>query len=329
MSEGTPLRQSQASGAAEPVHPQPATPVSPEPRSARSNLALRLGTAAVVIPPVVYLIVQGGLWLLGGVIVIILLGLREFYQLIDEKGAHPLVGYGMAGGAALPVVAYLGNEYHATILMTAVLLGVMVLQLGKQQISEALVSISGTFFGVFYVGWLLAHTVVLRGFHGVVAAKWGPVAAAGWSPDAGIFLVLFAAAVVVGCDAGAYFTGRAYGRRKLAPAISPSKTVEGALGGIAAGVLGGAVCKLSFDLLWPGMTRGFDWISVVVFGVVVAIAGTLGDLVESLLKRDAKTKDTGALLPGMGGVLDRIDSALLGIPVLYYLLLAQTFLRTV
>ncbi len=307
----------------------PPTPVSPEPTSSRSNLVRRLGTAAVVIPPIIYLIVQGGLWLLGGVVVIILLALREFYQLIDEKGAHPLVGYGMAGGAALPVVAYLGSEYHATILMTAVLLGVMVLQLGKQQISEALVSISGTFFGVFYVGWLFAHVMVLRGFHGVVAAKWGPLAAAQWSPDVGIFFMLYAAVVVVSCDTGAYFTGRAYGRRKLAPAISPAKTVEGALGGIATGVVAGGVVKLIFELVSPGITRGFDWVSVVTFGVVVSIAGILGDLVESLLKRDAKAKDTGALLPGMGGVLDRIDSALLGIPVMYYLLLAQTFLRTV
>ena len=327
MSEGT---GAEATGTrSEPVHPRPATPVSDVAAPARSNLVRRLGTAAVVIPPIIYVIVQGGLWLLGTVMVIILLGLREFYQLIDEKGAHPLVGYGMAGGAALPVVAYLGNEYHATILMTAVLLGVMVVQLGKRQISDALVSISGTFFGVFYVGWLLTHAIVLRGFHDVVAAKWGPLAAAQWSPQAGIFFLLYAAVVVVGCDAGAYFSGRAYGRRKLAPAISPNKTVEGALGGILAGVVAGAVLKLVFDVFFPGITRGFDWVSVAVFGVVVSIAGILGDLVESLLKRDAKTKDTGALLPGMGGVLDRFDSAFLGVPVMYYLLLAQTFLRTV
>jgi phosphatidate cytidylyltransferase len=312
----------------EPPHPRPPTPAAP-PRRGRSDLTSRLLTAAIVIPPVVYLIVHGGLPLLAALIGIILLGLREFYQLIDEKGAHPLVGWGMLGGAALPAVAYLGNEYHATILMTAVLLGVMVVQLGKRQISEALVSISGTFFGVFYVGWLLAHAVVLRGFHGVVSAKWGPVAAADWDPRAGIFLMLFAVCVVVGCDAGAYFTGRRYGRRKLAPAISPSKTVEGALGGVALGVVAGAVAKVVFELLAPGITRGFDWVSVALFGVVVSIAGILGDLVESLLKRDAHAKDTGTLLPGMGGVLDRIDSALLGIPVMYYLLLLQTFLRQV
>ena len=316
--------------------PAPAPEIAPAPAAepaarpapgSASNLQMRLVTAAVVIPPVIYCIAAGGLWVLGAVIVIIVLGLREFYQLIEEKGAQPLKGYGIAGGVALPVVAYLGNEYHATILMTAVLLGVMVAQLGKRQISESLASVSGTFFGVFYVGWLMSHTIVLRQFHDVVAAKWGAAVAAGVDPDAGVFYLLFAAVAVVACDAGAYFTGRAYGKRKLAPAVSPGKTVEGAIGGVLAGTLGGAAVKVVFDLFWPGLSSGLDWGAATLFGACVAVAGMVGDLVESLLKRDAHTKDTGDLLPGMGGILDRIDSALLGVPVMYYLLLAHTFVR--
>jgi phosphatidate cytidylyltransferase len=312
----------------EPVHPRPPTPVGSAPTRRRaSNLTLRLTTAAILIPPVVYAIFEGGLWVLGAVLLITVLGLREFYQLIEEKGAQPLKGYGIAGGVALPVVAYLGNEYHATILMTAVLLGVMVAQLGKRRIGESLASVSGTFFGVFYVGWLMSHAIVLRQFHEVVAAKWGGAVAAGVDPDAGAFYLLFAAVVVVACDAGAYFTGRAYGRRKLAPAVSPGKTVEGAIGGVLAGTLGGAIVKLVFDLFWPALSAGLDWGAATGFGACVAVAGMVGDLVESLLKRDAQTKDTGDLLPGMGGILDRIDSALLGVPVMYYLLLAHTFVR--
>jgi len=313
-----------------PLHPKPPTPAPAEPEpSSASNLRRRMFTAAIVIPPIIWVIVAGGLWMLGAVVVIILLGVREFYQIIEEKGAHPLVGYGMAGSAGLAVVAYLGNEYHATILMTFVLLGVMVAQLGKREITESLASISGTFFGIFYVGWLFSHVVVLRGFHDVVAAKWGGVAAGHIAPDAGIFYLLFVAGVVVGCDAGAYFTGRRFGRHKLAPAISPKKTVEGAVGGVLFGTAVGGVFKLAFDVFWPELSAGFGWVSVLLFGIVVAIVGTMGDLVESLLKRDAEIKDAGSLLPGMGGVLDRIDSALLGIPVMYYLLLAQTFVRSV
>jgi phosphatidate cytidylyltransferase len=312
----------------EPLHPRPPTPAEPG-RPRVSNLTRRLLTAAVVIPPILWLIVAGGLWILGAVTLIVLLAVREFYQLIEVKGAHPLVGYGMAGSAALPVVAYLGNEYHTTILMTFVLLGVMVAQLGKREITESLASISGTFFGVFYVGWLLSHVVVLREFHTKVASKWGGVAAADLDPDVGIFYMLFVVTVVVLCDAGAFFTGRRFGRHKLAPAISPKKTLEGAVGGVLVGTAGGCALKLVFDLFWPDLSRNFGWVATGLFGVVIGIVGIIGDLVESLLKRDAEIKDAGSLLPGMGGVLDRIDSALPAVPVMYYLLLAQTYLRSV
>jgi phosphatidate cytidylyltransferase len=312
---------------AEPIHPKPPTPTPPPgPARGRSELALRLLTAGVLIPSVIYAIVRGGLWTLGTVVVIVLLGIREFYQLMEAKGAHPLVNFGLAAGAALPVVAYFGNEYHATILMTAVLLAVMVRQVGKAQIGEALASISGTFFGIFYVGWLLAHAVTLRNFHAVVAAKWGPEVAARIPPRAGAFFLIFAVAAVVACDAGAYFAGRAWGRRKLAPKVSPAKTVEGALGGIVAGTSAALVTKGVCEVFWPELSRPISWGLAVPLGAVLALAGVVGDLVESLLKRDADIKDAGTLLPGMGGVLDRIDSALLAIPVMYYLLLATTYL---
>jgi phosphatidate cytidylyltransferase len=313
--------------AREPVHPQPPSPAAQRPATSKNReLALRLLTAAVLVPGVLWLIAKGGLWVLGTVVVIVLLGIREFYQLIEAKGAQPLWGFGMAAGAALPVVGYFGNEYHATILMTAVLLAVMVAQVGKAQISQALASISGTFFGIFYVGWLLTHAVTLRNFDQVVAAKWGPEAASLYDPQAGAFFLVFVLAAVVLCDAGAYFAGRAWGRRKLAPSISPGKTVEGALGGIVLGTIGALVCKGIFDLLWPNLSRGLPWALAAPFGFVLSIVGLVGDLVESLLKRDAALKDAGSLLPGMGGILDRIDSALLAIPVMYYLLLGSTYL---
>jgi phosphatidate cytidylyltransferase len=292
-----------------------------------SNLAQRLLTASVVIPLVLWLIVLGGVPFLVAIIVITLLGLREFYRLIEDKGAHPLVGFGLAAGAALPIVAYFGNEYHTTLLMTAVLLGVMVAQVGKAEITEALASISGTFFGVFYVSWLLSHAIVLRNFHEVVVQRFGSVAAAMIPPDAGVFYMMFAVAALVGCDAGAYFAGRKWGRRKLAPQISPGKTVEGALGGVAAGVANGMLFKGIFDLWWPELSAAVPWTAAILFAFLLALVGIIGDLVESLLKRDAQRKDAGASLPGMGGMLDRIDSSLLGIPVLYYLLLSYTYLR--
>jgi phosphatidate cytidylyltransferase len=254
------------------------------------------------------------------------LGLREFYQLIEAKGAQPLRGFGMIAGSALPVVAFVGSEYHATVLMSAVLLGVMVAQLGKAQIADALASISGTFFGVFYVGWLLSHAVVLRDFHGSAQSRFGAEAVAGWDPEVGAFYLFFTIAVVIAGDAGAYFAGRTYGKRKLAPRISPGKTVEGAIGALLAGLAMGVACKSAFDAMYPSLSAQLGWSACVVFALILAAVGIVGDLVESLLKRDAKVKDTGHLLPGTGGVLDRIDSNLLAIPVMYYLLLAFTFL---
>jgi phosphatidate cytidylyltransferase len=316
-----------AAGGAEPVHPQPPSPSPPPaPPSRHRELGLRLLTAAVLIPGVLWMIAQGGFWVLGTVVAITLLGIRELYQLLEAKGAQPLWGIGMAAGGLLPVVGYFGNEYHATMLMTASLLAFMVVQVGKAQISQALASISGTFFGVFYVGWLLTHAVTLRNFQSVVGAKWGADAAALYHPNAGAFFLVFCLTAVVLCDAGAYFAGRAWGRRKLAPKVSPGKTVEGALGGVALGTLGGLACKGIFELQWPELSAGISWGWAAALGFVCAVAGMVGDLVESLLKRDAALKDAGALLPGMGGILDRIDSALLAIPVLYYLLLGSTYL---
>jgi len=328
VSEATPARPGAGSGAAdEPIHPRPPTPSPPQ--KPGSDLAARLLTAAVLVPSVLYVIVTGGLLYLGTVVVLVLLGQREFYHLIEDKGAHPLVSFGLAAGAALPVVAWLGNEYHATVLMTATLLVVMVVQLGQARIAQALESISGTFFGVFYVGWLLTHAVVLRNFHGVIAFQSGGPEAAlrvGITPDAGIYFMVFTLSSVYLCDTGAYFAGRAYGRRKLAPTVSPGKTVEGTIGGIVIGTLGGLACKGVFDFFWPELSGGFGWTAAGLFAFVLANVAVVGDLAESLLKRDAKVKDAGRLLPGMGGILDRIDSPLLGIPVMYYMLRFYVFL---
>ena len=131
----------------------------------------------------------------------------------------------------------------------------------------------------------------------------------------------------MGCDVGAYFAGSAWGRTKLAPLISPNKSVEGALGGVIAGGLFGLATKLTFDMFWPDLSGAIPWSAALGFAVILCVVGIIGDLVESLLKRDAKVKDTGGLLPGMGGVLDRIDAPLLGLPAMYYMLLGYLFFQ--
>lgn len=335
MSEAGDTHQSVSSDSAAPdmsgpIHPLPPTAVAPkEPKRSSSDLSGRLLTAGVLVPFVSWVIVTGGLVYLATIIVIIFLGQREFYRLIEDKGARPLHTFGLSAGAALPVVAYFGTEYHMTVLMTATLLAVMVAQLGKAEITEALASISGTFFGVFYVGWLMSYAIVLRNFTAAAVAQSGEgvVANLGFVPGCGIFLMFFTLFCVIWCDAGAYFGGRAWGRHKLAPKISPNKSIEGAISGVMAGVAGGFFCKTMFDMFWPELSQAFTAPAALVFGVVISLVGIVGDLIESLLKRDASVKDTGALLPGTGGVLDRIDSPLLGIPVMYHGLLLYISLQ--
>jgi phosphatidate cytidylyltransferase len=312
----TPLREIRSA-------PAPA----PEPR--RTNLQERLITAVVLIPLVCGVIALGGWWLVLAILVITGIAINEFYQLIEAKGAVPVRGVGTVAALALPLVAFIGSEYLATLLLSAVLLGLMIAQLRKKQISESLASISETFFGVFYVGWLLSHAIVLREFQDSVAGRWGGAVARALHPDAGAFYLFFVIAVVIAGDAGAYFAGRKFGQRPLAPEVSPKKTIEGAYGALAGGVAMAMLVKGGFDLLAPALSAQLSWGFALFLGPVLAGVGIVGDLVESLLKRDAQVKDTGTLLPGTGGVLDRIDSNLLGIPVMYYFLLAYTYFTSV
>ncbi len=329
--EPTPGGRTQANGAdAGPpgmISSRPRAPEATPPAGSQlSNLALRLITAALLVPPIVWVCWAGGVWFVGTVALIGVVAVNEFYNFISAKGATPHRLLGTVGVAALPLVAWIGDAFWATTVMTAVLLTVMIIQLANREIHEAIASVSATFFGVFYVGWLLAHAVSLRMIDRDVAQRTGGLATL--DPQTGFFLMIFCLIAAVWCDTGAYFVGRAYGRRKLAPAISPNKTVEGAIGGVALGAFGALVTKFIFDFLVPGeLSSQLSWGAALAFGIVVAAAAIVGDLIESLLKRDAALKDAGSLLPGVGGMLDRVDSSLLAIPVTYYLMLAYYLVR--
>ena len=150
--------------------------------------------------------------------------------------------------------------------------------------------------GLVYVGFLASHLVLLRGLEG--GAAW----------------LIILTAITAGADTGAYYTGSRLGKRKLCPDISPNKTVEGGLGGI----IGGVGAGLLVALLLP--VDAAIWL-VGVLAVILALTGMVGDLMESVIKRGFRVKDSGTLLGGHGGVLDRVDSLLLAAPVLYYMLI--------
>lgn len=297
---------------------QPTPPEAPE-RNGMSNLARRVLTAAILIPPVLGVCYLGGFPFVVVVTLFVGFGTNEFYDFISAKGARPQRLFGTLTAIAVPIVVWLGSPFVATSLLTGALLGIMILQLRKGEVSEAIASVSETFFGVIYVGWLLAHAVSLRMIdrqlhtYGIDA-----------DPQIGFFYMLFCLVCAVLSDAGAYFVGRKYGTKRLAPAISPGKTVEGAVGGLVIAVAGGLLTKMVFEVTGD-LSRELSYPAAILLSIVIAGAAMAGDLVESLLKRDAHLKDAGSILPGMGGVLDRIDSALLAIPVTYYLVVAYYY----
>lgn len=154
--------------------------------------------------------------------------------------------------------------------------------------------------GLVYIGFCLSHLVMIRGLE-----------------DGGYWLIILMG-ITAGSDSGAYWVGSRWGRRKLCPNISPNKTVEGALGGILGGSIGALILYLLFPVAAPVML-------IVLLAVILSITGMTGDLVESVMKRGYGVKDSGTLLGGHGGILDRIDSLLLAGPFLYYILIYAGF----
>lgn len=160
--------------------------------------------------------------------------------------------------------------------------------------------------GPIYVGFLLAHALMLREITGSGAEIEG-------MSDFGRSWLLFALLVTFAVDTGAYLVGRSVGRRPMAPSISPNKTWEGSLGGFASAVAAALVLGLVFDLGVPAWQQAM-------IGGVVGVVGQWGDLIESKLKRIADLKDASSIIPGHGGLLDRLDSVLLTLPAVYYLI---------
>jgi len=268
-----------------------------------SELAKRVAVAAVGIPIAVTAGYMGGYWLAGLLAVLAALAAAEFCRMYRGKGiaAAPWV-------AALLAVAYVwlavglpssGYLVWATVLtlgVTAVLI-IRTEPQGQPGLAAVL-----TAFGAFYAGGLLAFALWLRSIGGT-----GP----GWSGTAVLFLPV---AVTWLGDSAAYSVGRAIGRNKLAPVISPKKTWEGAIAGLVATAAGAALyVELTRQLVPWSMSL---W-QVLLFGSLISVAGQVGDLFESRFKRDCGVKDSSNLLPGHGGALDRVDSLLFVFPFAY------------
>ena len=228
---------------------------------------------------------------------------REAARLLAARGLTALQPAVMAG-VALANLAFFAPVHlplgMALAVSTALAFGgYMAL---RKPVDDAVAAMAATLACVVYPGLMLAFQVALRGVPEV-------------APHGATALLVFLYAVVFGNDAAAYFAGRAFGRVALAPLVSPKKTVEGFVGGIVGGVLLGL-------LIWWLLPTGLSLPQALGYGTVVAVAGVLGDLSKSLLKRSAQVKDSGSLLPGHGGLLDRLDGLLFAAPLLYLLVTA-------
>lgn len=255
----------------------------------------RLITAFIGLPLLLLLVWAANPGLFVAVLTLVALqGLHEYYAMLSSGPlwrTQRLLPW-LWGSLLLAVLAAGWTQLGLVVLMFGVLLvgSLYLWQLTPQRLWPELCPV--------LVGWLY-----------IVPA----LASCAWLRDLdyGRYWLTFALLVVMAGDSGAYFTGRRFGQRPLAPHISPNKTLEGALGGIAGSVMGGLVANVFVPFAWP---------LALVYSLLVGCAGQVGDLFESALKRSAGVKDSGNLLPGHGGLLDRMDSLLFAFPLLYSLL---------
>ncbi len=262
-----------------------------------SPLVSRLAVAAILLPIVLGVVWLGGWWLFGLAIAGGLLALHELYAM--ARSLRPIV----LGGYAGLVLTLLGAQLGGTTWLLAGILSTFVTSLLVFSVSSArqnaVAGFAVTLLGVAWVGGGLAHFMLVRDI-----------------PDDGRLLVFTILLTVFADDTAAFFVGRAIGRHRLAPAISPGKSVEGFIGGTLAGVAVTFFALYEQDVVSTGES--------LLLGLVIALAATLGDLFESAVKRDLGVKDSGTLLGGHGGVLDRVDSLLWAGPAAYVALLALT-----
>jgi len=261
-----------------------------------SNFASRVVVAVVGVPVVLYLVYLGGWWLFGLAVVAAILALHELY--VMARSLRPLVPAGYAGAVAALLGAELGGpEWMVGGFLLTLVLAFLLYGIAETR-QPATVTMGSTVLGVAWIGLGLAHLLLLR------------------EHEEGRLLVFTLLLAIFADDTGAYLVGRLLGRHKLAPTMSPGKTWEGFLAGTAFAIAVAFFALYEQDVLTIPES--------IAFGAAIALAGAIGDLFESVLKRDLQVKDSGRLLGGHGGMLDRIDSLLFASVAAYFTVAAFT-----
>ena len=257
----------------------------------------RIVVGGALLPVVLGILWLGGWWLFAALAIAGILALHELYTIARRQRPLVLAGFiGLAAtllGVQLGGIAWLTAGALATIAVAFVLYGV------ADARPSAAASFGTTLLGVTWIGGGLAHAILVRDV-----------------PEHGRTLVFAVALAVFAGDTAAYFFGRSFGRHRMAPTISPKKSWEGFFAGTVATIL------VTFFALYEDRETYLEIWKLVVLGLAIAVAAVLGDLFESAVKRDVGVKDSGRLLAGHGGMLDRVDSLLWALPAAYYTVLA-------
>lgn len=299
----------------QPAGPAEAPAASP---SSKAKVFFRRLTSTVLLWAVILAALFSGNKLISDYVLLVIMvvlaaaGLWEFYGLVEKRGLVCFKRWGLSAGVLLMVGTFfhfqgmLGiadtparvNDFE-TVFIILFVLGLCVLQFLSRSNTAGLLAISTTLFGLMYVPWLLNFIQKINFFPGL--------------GEDGKFYVLYFILVTKLSDSGAYAVGSLIGRHKMIPRISPGKTWEGFGGAVAASTLG----SLVFVHFVGYRLHGMNLLHAVVLGVVLSSAAVIGDLIESLFKREAGVKDSGRLFPGIGGILDLLDSLLFNAPIMY------------
>ena len=249
-----------------------------------ANLRARVTTAAVAIPLLSGLVGWAPPWLFAGFFLLVTLAaLREYFAIVFAARYRDQC-LGMIFGLVLALTVLVSNQQRLPLELSVILLlAFSVYPFMGGNLEERMHRLLWTLLGGFYVGFLVPHWVLL--FRQLDGRAW----------------VFFVFSIIMGGDTIAYFVGRRFGKKRLAPEISPAKSVEGAWGYVVGGSIFGLVCA------WCLFDR-FNWLEALVLSMILTVLGQIGDLFESWIKRMFAVKDSGALVPGHGGVLDRLDS---------------------
>lgn len=265
----------------------------------KRSIMSRLISSAMLIAIVMSTIFLAPIWLFSLVVsVFILLGTREFFSLAAKNNVFVHKGIGLILAAFLPIITWLqcgdanfGIEPFYIVLSA---LFIFIIQLSRKDNKEAIYSVSITLFGILYISWLFSFIIKIR-----------------YLPN-GPFLVFFLILVTKGADAAAYFIGSLFGKHYLIPHISPKKTIEGTMAAFVTSVILALASRAYLPFL--------DNFHLLTLGILFGFLGQIGDLSESLLKRNFAAKDSSNMLRGLGGVLDVLDSLLFTTPIFYFYL---------